>query len=141
MRVTIRLKGDKEARAWLVQLSKLFPRAAAAALYEEGVAIGRLAQQKAPVREGDLESSMYVALPAGSGAETMVEVGFGSDYAIIQHERTDYQHAKGEAKFLERAGAERARTLLQRVAARILGLVRRGSDSTISPQVPVSPAE
>lgn len=133
--MTFRLKGEKEAKAWLARLAKLFPAAAARALYEEGVSIGRLAQEKSPVESGELESSMYVTLPEGQGRETRVEVGFTADYAIIQHERTDFVHQRGGPKFLERAGAERAAGFLQRVARRILDLVRGGS-ANVTPQAP-----
>ena len=40
---------------------------------------------------------------------TLVELGFGDDavdYALVQHERVDYQHTVGEARYLVR-GVER----------------------------------
>lgn len=142
MKVQLRLRGDQEVRAELRRLARGYPEATGAALYQEGQELGLLAREKAPVDEEDLERSMYVALPERESGQLVVEVGFGTDYAVIQHERLDLKHENGEAKYLERAGKERARGLLQRLAQAIPELVaRRLSARSVSARAPTRPLE
>lgn len=54
----------------------------------------------APKETGDLRgsaSSQPYPAPSGPG----VEVGYDTEYAFVQHERLDYDHDEGQAKFLE----------------------------------------
>jgi hypothetical protein len=59
-----------------------------------------------PVDVGTLKGSGYVTLPNMQNNNIIVEQGFGGeakDYAIVQHERTDFHHpGGGEAKYLEK---------------------------------------
>lgn len=96
-------------------------------LYNIGLDVGMLAQQKAPIESGDLRDSMNVIK---EGANRVL-VSFGGplttrdgyDYAVRQHEDLELRHdrtdgymrkdgtsvnlvAGGEAKFLERAFKE-----------------------------------
>lgn len=139
--VKVKLEGEKEVIAKLKKLKKAYPEATAAALYQEGFGIGALAQDKAPLDEGLLEKSMYVAPPTLDDDEPTVEIGFGTQYAVIQHERTDFHHPKkGEAKYLEKAAYERAAGMLRRLAKRIVELASKGIGvKAIPPQAPTSP--
>lgn len=66
------------------------------------------ATRRAPVREGTLRGSGEVDVDVGPGG-VLVTVAFNSIYAARQHEETEWEHPKGgEAKYLERALAERA---------------------------------
>lgn len=71
-------------------------------LYGEHV-IGK-AQDKAPLDIGNLKDS-GTTLPAEMAGNKVVKViGFNTNYAAVQHERTDFKHPKGgEAKYLEKA--------------------------------------
>lgn len=57
--------------------------------------------QLAPIDRGDLRRSGYtefVKSPSGFVAE----IGFGTDYAIEQHENLEFRHPRGgQAKYLE----------------------------------------
>jgi hypothetical protein len=116
--------GEEEIIRKLAALAKAYPQAAAKALYAEGFAIGALAQDKCPVDESVLEKSMYVSPPT---AEGVVEVGFGTEYAVYQHERTELHHPKkGEAKYLQKAVDARMPGIMGRMVARIEQAVEKG---------------
>lgn len=98
----IRIKGMKELRARLEKLKADARLAVDRAVYVAGNAVMTEAKQRAPVDFGTLRNSGYVTLPQ----EGKVEVGFGGaakEYALVQHEREDFHHEVGEAKFLENA--------------------------------------
>ena len=54
-------------------------------------------------------------------------VSFGGslaiDYALIQHERTDFHHQDGEAKYLERPLNENAQRYISRIRDEIRGVI------------------
>jgi len=53
---------------------------------------------------GELRDSAYVRPPVGSGtANVSVEIGFTAIHAAVQHERLDFRHDNGQAKYLETA--------------------------------------
>ena len=56
------------------------------------------AVHRSPDDSGELDASATAEV---DGREATV--GFSSEYAVVQHERTDYRHDDGEAKFLENA--------------------------------------
>jgi hypothetical protein len=135
VKVSFKLEGDKDVAKELRRLAKAYPDATGAALYQEGFALGALAADKAPVDEGLLRATMYVAPPTQDGRETVVEVGFGTDYAVRQHEALHYRHPKGgEAKYLEKAGFARAAGMLVRLAKRITENVRKGITAKAIPR-------
>lgn len=114
----LRVQGDARVTSELQRLAKLWPRGLAAAVYRLGVAIMSDALPRTPVEFGVLRSSGYVSPPVGEGAEARVEVGFGTVYAIPQHERMDYKHPRGGGpKFLARA--------IEAVAPRALPLLAK----------------
>lgn len=54
-----------------------------------------------PYDKGDLAASGYVSMPMVGPSETVIAMGFTEPYATIQHERLDYYHPHGQAKYLE----------------------------------------
>jgi hypothetical protein len=116
--VRLQLKGDERVRAELRRLGKLWPAGMGAAVYRLGVAILSDALPRTPVELGVLRTSGYVSPPSGEGARATVEVGFGTVYAVPQHERTDYHHPRGGGpKYLARA--------IEAVAPRALPLLAK----------------
>lgn len=104
MALSVQVEGQREIRERIKELGKKYPRAMAGAIYKLGVAILGNAIPRVPVEFGVLRSSAYVSPPEGQGVDANVELGFGTEYAVPQHERTDYKHPRGgEAKFLEKA--------------------------------------
>lgn len=59
--------------------------AVVAAVYQIGFFLDRKAIRLVPVQTGRLKSSHYVSPP--KGRNNTVEVGFGTDYAIVEHEK------------------------------------------------------
>lgn len=76
---------------------------------EEGLGLLlRVAQSKAPKKSGDLIRSGHIRGDA---------VVFDIVYAVIQHERLDFEHPReGGAKYLERAMLQCARLVLNILA-------------------------
>ena len=60
-----------------------------------------------PIDETDLQSSGGTTVRGDEAA-----VHYDTEYAVIQHERTDYEHAAGRrAKYLESAAKEESRAI------------------------------
>lgn len=120
------ITGGKKVVANLKKLVKLYPDAAHAAIYQEAVEILRASVIRTPVEFGVLRSSAYAA-PVRREKSVGVELGFGTDYAIFVHERTDLRHPRGgEAKFLERSIDEALQGYAGRLAKRIVENAKRG---------------
>lgn len=102
--ITVQLQGAEEVRRSVREVAKRYPRAMAGAIYKLAIAIFSNALPRVPVEFGALRASGYVAPPQGEGLEADIELGFGTVYAVPQHERLDYKHPRGgEAKYLEKA--------------------------------------
>lgn len=129
------LTGDKALLKELRRLEKDAPGAVARALYQQGVAVLGDAIRRAPVETGVLRSSGYVAPPQEEGGHAVVEVGFGTAYAEVQHDREDFEHPQGgEAKYLEKAVASQASA--QKLAALAKENLARGLTSPVLPGAP-----
>jgi hypothetical protein len=101
----VKLKGLKEALAAIKAAKEQAHVAVAGAVYVAANEVMTDAKQRAPVDTGVLRSSGYVTLPT-VGSNPRVELGFGGaaeQYALVQHERTEFKHEVGEAKYLENA--------------------------------------
>lgn len=75
-----------------------------------------------PVDLGVLRASGHVVPPQVSGTRVTVTLGYGgaaSAYALIQHERMDFHHDVGRAKYLEGPVKQRAAGMGQRLARRM----------------------
>lgn len=59
-------------------------------------------KREAPIDVGDLRDNCNVSYLKEDGSKLWYEVGYDLPYAIIQHERLDFNHPKGgKAKYLE----------------------------------------
>lgn len=120
------LRGDRELQKALAQAREAYPAAFAAALYRFGVAIASNALPRTPVEFGFLRASHYVSPPRDS-KNPSVEVGFGTRYAVAQHQNTGYRHPRGgEAGFLWRAVQALAPQALKLIGADAARLAREG---------------
>lgn len=100
------LEGADDMQRALARLMAGAVSGAASGLYLGASVIMTDAKERAPLDKGDLRGSGYVTLPQTGSGEVAVELGFGgpaASYAVVQHERTDYRHTEGEAKYLEKA--------------------------------------
>lgn len=122
-------------------LAMLGERAAEAiedGVFEDAELIAGKAKELCPVDFGTLRASGYAItehfVAPGKGAEPSQElldaenenvvtavIGFGGPaipYALVQHERTDFHHKVGQAKYLETALYSESPHLLERIAIR-----------------------
>lgn len=138
MALQISVKGQEEIRKKLDELARKYPRALAGALYQEGAELLSDSLRRVPVEFGVLRSSGYVAPPTGL-EEPVVEIGYGTDYAVPVHERTGAHHEVGEAKYLERAVDARTGGMLERIAKWTIDNEKRGIGMQAIPGVPREP--
>lgn len=121
--------GDKQVREQLKRASVRYPAAFGAALYSEGVGLYGEARKRVPVDSGYLRDSAYVTKPNLRSQNMKVEVGFGAEHATLQHQKTEYRHTKGEAKYLENAITGFTGGFLQRLGAQTQRNVAAGVQS------------
>ena len=103
----------------------------ASALLIEGERIMTDSKQNyVPVDQGVLRASGYVNVQMEAGGP-VVELGYGgaaSAYALVQHERLDFNHREGGPKYLERPMLAAERGMSERLAGHlwrsIQGLIR-----------------
>lgn len=126
MKVEFEFTGIEEMIQQLRRAARDYPAAGAQALYEEGFRIEADAVKNTPVKSGRLRSTAYVAPPVDDGKSIRVTIGYGTDYAVPVHERTEAHHPVGEAKFLEHAMDRASNNALERIGRRIQELVESG---------------
>lgn len=124
----------------LLQESKAGRRAVAAGMYAVGHQIHAAAVKRTPIKHAFLRNSAYVAPPMGSSYKPTVEIGYGVDYAVYVHERTELKHKKGEAKFLQKAVDAASGSYLRDVARIAEKLFAKGAGvDAIPKRNPVRP--
>ena len=76
-----------------------------AGVHAGGAQVQEDARLRCPVLNGPLRASIRLDGPhvVGRSIEARVVAGEGLAYARVQHDRTDYQHTVGEARFLTNA--------------------------------------
>ena len=124
----LELQGVRELERALDKAGDKANKALAAAMFEEGNRIMTRSKMITPVDIGTLRNSGTVLRPEMRGNQIEVQMGFGgaaSAYAEIQHERTDYHHTVGEAKFLKKPLDAAKQGLAQRLAKRVNAAIRR----------------
>lgn len=109
-----RIKGKEQIQAAIDKATARYRKAVEAAVYQEGLDLIATSVRMVPVDTGRLRASHYVAPPERG----LVEVGYGADYAVPVHERTEVRHVTGEAKFLEKAVDRHRRGYTSRIAER-----------------------
>jgi hypothetical protein len=92
-----------------------------------------------PVKYGRLRNSGY-AKPARSIENPVAQVGYGTDYAVPVHERTEVHHEVGQALFLKVVVDRRERGYVDRLAERVRRYERTGSVGA-KPPAPEEPSE
>ena len=109
--------GRKQVQRNLARARKAFRRSLGAALYHEGSALLAQSLKLVPVDTGRLRSTGYVSPPEDEVGGVFVEVGYGTDYAVRQHEDSSLRHRVGQAKFLQQPFEESERGMLMRLQA------------------------
>jgi hypothetical protein len=91
-------------------------------LWEKGEEILTAAKEHCPVDLGNLRASGHTQRE--QNGDTVV-IGFGgpaAPYALVQHERLDYHHTVGKAKYLE----DEFRRLMANASAELAAVLRTG---------------
>jgi hypothetical protein len=120
MSLTLTITGTEALSAALMQTGPRFQQAAASGLFVEAEAI--MADSKehyVPVDTGTLKNSGHVQLPEIDGTTVTVQMGYGGAaeaYAVVQHERLEFNHPVGGPKYLERPLLAAASGLVSRLA-------------------------
>ena len=128
MTARLEIEGIEKFTAELAKLGERAPTAAAAAIFEEAESIMAHSRPLVPVDTGTLRGSGIVDMPIVTGQGASVEFGYGgaaSQYALVQHERMDYRHTSGQAKYLEQPTLEAAHGMGPRLAARLRRMFTR----------------
>lgn len=115
----MKLEGMDEVLKNLDAAARKYPEATAKALFEEGLRIQKASVERTPVKYGRLRGSAYTSPPKMTSSGPEVEVGYGAEYGIYVHERTEIIHRVGQSKFLESALAEAYSGYANRIAAAI----------------------
>ncbi len=124
----ISVTGQAQLRAALARATVLAIPALTIAALEEMEIVMAEAKAMTPVDLGILRDSGHVLPPKVSPTSVEITAGFGgaaSDYAIVQHERLDYNHPSGGPKFLERPFMARLNEMPKRLAAGVGLALRR----------------
>lgn len=138
--IKAKMLGAREMVDKIKQIAAKFPDRVASALYVEGQIEMTESKRRCPVSPtaaqfaamgrtppkdhvpGTLRASGTVHEPERRGKNISVTLSYGGaaiDYAIIQHERLDFIHTTGQAKFLESVLTESRSSMAARIAARI----------------------
>lgn len=132
--IDIKVKGTTATRERLDKVAETTPEAAMIGVTALGEYIMSYAVELVPVNTGRLRQSGYVAPPATTNDPLTVQIGFGTNYAVSVHEKTEVPHQHGEAKFLEKAVLKRGPGSLHKVATWAeKALLRSGEPSTKFP--------
>ena len=97
------LVGDDALKARLINAGINAAPALGMALFAEANLVMKTAKMLAPLDTGVLMASGFVRRPTFTMSGAEVQLGFGgaaSAYALVQHEREDYQHNRGQAHYL-----------------------------------------
>lgn len=125
------LRGGREMRQRLERMARRFPDTMKMALRTEAELI--MARSKAefvPVDLGVLRASGHVQQPVKKGGAVEVTLAYGGAaeaYALIQHERLDFQHRVGQAKYLERPMMDAMPGMGERIGARVSAHLNLGA--------------
>lgn len=114
----VEVRGLDKILARMETLSKRFPATVLRAVTAEAQVIMRESVRLCPVDTGRLRASAYVK-PADSGKPQVV-LGYGAEYALAVHERTEVHHENGtQAKFLSTPIDAHRSTFVRDVLSRV----------------------
>ena len=118
------IRGLEEVLANLNRISDELKDELGDSLTTAGLDLKGKAQNRAPIDTGDLRGSAVVEVNVNS-TEISAEVGFGTKYALKQHEDLSLNHPQGgEAKYLENPLKENARRYFRWVTESVRRVLR-----------------
>jgi hypothetical protein len=142
-RFSVKALGLKDLRqAFRTELRQRLIDAFSAALYDEALRADARAQSEdmAPWDTGRMKQTHYVSPPTESGRTIVCEIGYGVDYAIYVHERTELHHPHGQAKWLQKTLDEVASGFVARIGKKMRRALEKGvSVQAIPATAPTEP--
>lgn len=126
--ISVQIDGIPELRRALERAKDRAPVALASALLIEAEGAMRESRELVPVDTGALRASGTVLAPRITPTGAEVEFGYGgvaSDYAVIQHERSDLAHTVGQSHFLSVPVLQRASGMGSRMARTVRKFLER----------------
>lgn len=99
----VRVLGVAEVKGAMRRYGRAANGALLGGLFMEGEKIMAVSKTEVPVDEGILRSTGHVKPPEEVAGVAVVELGYGgpaAPYAVVQHERLDYKHRVGKARYL-----------------------------------------
>ncbi len=125
IRATISVDGVENVKKAIRVANRKTKSAIAAAVFQKANKIAKNSHDRTPKDTGALRKSLYVRPPRVGAATT--EVGYGQDYAIHVHERTELQHDVGEARFLAKAIQEESNGYAKDIARMTRRNIKNGT--------------
>lgn len=128
------IRGVDTVKAQLRRYGRAANKAFAGGLFIQGEKIMAVSKTEVPVDLGPLRASGHVDLPVERAGGVDVVLGFGGPagvgnqgetnrerigYALIQHERLDYRHTVGKAKYLSDPAEAQAPRMAPEIAKHI----------------------
>jgi len=119
--VSFAMRGDKELRFRLEQLSRTMPEHAGRAMVNEADRQARIAAERTPWKTGALAKSVASSARAEvDGHDITARYGFGGGsgelpYAVVQH-YAKYKHDRGERLWLEKTAKKERGRMLKEIA-------------------------
>jgi len=104
------VRGLTEAKKKLKSLTQNAPKKFARGMLAWGEKVMTISRERCPKDTGELSSTGAIETNETKRGLSMRFV-YGTEYAVPQHERLDYEHADGEAKYLENPMFEEAGNL------------------------------
>lgn len=114
--------GAQAMQARMAAMAARSSLAMANAIFVEAEMIMTASHPLVPVDLGVLRASAIVNQPKIKADGAEVTFGYGgaaSDYALIQHERLDYHHEVGQAKYLEQPFMAATAGMKERIASSV----------------------
>ena len=134
------IKGEKEVLSNFKLQRKSYPRSHIAALLAEGYDIMAKSIPLVPVEFSVLRNARYVAIQGGATAAlrlgtAIVEIGFGTDYAVPVHEKDEVSHTVGQSQYLRQPFDAATPGLMRRMKKRTVLFHKLGVGAQALPRL------
>jgi hypothetical protein len=116
MKNGFKITGTRQVQRRLEEAMRRAPAGVISGLLKIAESVMDEAVKRVPVQTGDLRDSAYISAPIVRPGQVGVEIGFGTDHAVSNHEATDRAPVTGEPKFLEKAIILQAKGSLYKIA-------------------------
>lgn len=140
MKNGFKITGTRQVQKRLEDAMRRAPAGVSAGLLKIAEAVMDEAVARVPVQTGALRDSAYISTPVARAGQVGVELGFGTDHAVSNHEATDRAPVTGEPKFLEKAIILQARGSLYKIAKEAERVVA-GKAAKLTTKYPTRPTE